>query len=47
MDIVGEFLDNDKDTSIYRYFKTHCQNWFRGFAPIGYPDPWQYFRTLG
>lgn len=28
MEIVGEFLGKDKDTSIYRYFKTHWQAWF-------------------
>jgi hypothetical protein len=32
MDIVGEFLGKDKDTSIYRYFKTHWRSWFPGLG---------------
>ncbi len=32
MDIVGEFLSKDTDTSIWRYFKEHWLNWFPGLG---------------
>jgi hypothetical protein len=32
MDIVGEFLGHDTDTSIWRYFKNHWQAWFPGLG---------------
>ena len=28
MEIVGEFLEKDTDTKIWRYFKNHWHNWF-------------------
>lgn len=32
MDIVGEFLGKDTDTSIWRYFKEHWLEWFPGLG---------------
>lgn len=32
IEVVGEFLGLDADTSIWRYFKTHFQDWFPGLG---------------